>query len=101
MNQVDREHSAKFTHDTLWHRWLRFIHPGFGACLRCGVPWSQETYHVTWYTQARGCFPLCSDCWLGLATPEARLPYYSIMVHQIHHEPEKWEDVRRAVLAGR
>lgn len=55
----------------------------YGWCLRCGRGWDVVQGHHTWYGRKLpfskgtfGCFPLCEDCWRGLATPARRLPYY-------------------------
>jgi hypothetical protein len=79
------------THDSFYARWLRKVHPGWGWCLRCGLPWPKTEAHTPHYVDpetgwaSRGCFPLCEDCWQRLGHPEARIPYYGALI-------EHWEE---------
>lgn len=59
--------------------------PGYGSCYRCGMPWKFTEHHTTYYSNGRGCFPLCEQCW-GELTPEQRLPFYERLLHDWHAE---------------
>jgi Zn ribbon nucleic-acid-binding protein len=73
------------TDDSANAEFWRTQYPQFSYCIRCGYPWPVVISHPTNYaTEVRedgniemaGCFPLCEPCWVKLATPEARMPYY-------------------------
>ena len=46
-----------------------------GRCYKCRKPWCEVDPHITNYSDGRGCFPLCIQCW-GSILPEERIPYY-------------------------
>jgi hypothetical protein len=54
--------------------------PQHSTCGRCGLAWPACISHSTRYAPSNACFPLCEDCWLELATPEARQPFYLAMI---------------------
>ena len=68
------------THDSLRARMERATHPSYSWCMRCGRPWRTVEEHVTSYTAAKGCFPLCKGCWELLGSPEARIEYYAMLI---------------------
>jgi hypothetical protein len=78
-------------------------HPGYSGCKRCYRRWAITKGHHTMYSDSRGCFPLCKDCW-GELTPETRLPFYrqmydgwaSMMVSDL----PPFSDIRDAVMRG-
>ena len=86
----------------------RMLAPGYGTCGRCGVPWAFTSPHVTPLnepdiTYGRGLFPLCVECWNTLKMGE-RLPYYRELFEQYHKNRiggANWQDIEKAVLAGR
>lgn len=78
--------------------------PGFGDCLRCHTAWAFVKGHTTHYTPSSGCFPLCEACWSELTPPE-RLPYYERLwarwqADSTDKEPDVWEQIKEAVMAG-
>ncbi|MGV9002026.1 MAG: hypothetical protein ACOH18_03695 [Candidatus Saccharimonadaceae bacterium] len=75
--------------------------PGYGGCLRCRGRWNVVEHHVTYENDGHGCFPLCETCWTELETPEARLPFYEMLVFERWSEAERWPTIQAAVLAGR
>ena len=79
----------------------RLIHPDYGWCGRCKMPWAGVESHCTNYTDVRGCFPLCEDCWNSL-TIEERLPYYRLLWSSwtVEHRPD-WELIEKAVEEGK
>jgi hypothetical protein len=78
--------------------------PGYSRCHRCGMPWKFCREHSTRYTDGQGCFPLCEKCWQELETPGNRLPYYRELWEewneQLEIDPERWEQIKSAVMAG-
>lgn len=77
----------------------RLLHPSRGTCGRCRRPWACVAPHITHYTEARGCFPLCEACWRALDHPGARLPYYrALWRHWLHTCPpvfgrlDEWDE---------
>ena len=92
------------THDTPWAQVERFLRPGRGCCGRCGMPWGTVEEHTTWYSEGRGCFPLCEGCWTLLGHPEARIEYYAAMIEVWAQDGYDVEEDRcaigRAVAAG-
>lgn len=91
------------THDSLRARALRLTFRGTGYCGRCGLPWACVTSHTTYYGDPlgeggmRGCFPLCEDCWQTLGHPEARIPYYRVLIEHWQSQSEVHPDVIRAI----
>ena len=85
------------THDTLKSRAGRAVSPGWGYCLRCGLPWRFVEGHTTWYTETSGCFPLCAGCWQMLGSPEARIEYYAEMIRGWEKQHPVSDDTRRAI----
>ena len=86
---------------------------GFGGCYRCGGTWDYTDHHSTWYEDGQACFSLCETCWVGLGTPEDRLPYYEALrdswVSQaqqrfdqdwLNEINEKWPKIVAAVEEG-
>ncbi|MCW2601852.1 MAG: hypothetical protein JWM02_3681 [Frankiales bacterium] len=77
--------------------------PGYGYCYRCEMPWKFTENHTTWYSERRGCFPLCEPCWVVL-TPEQRLPFYERLLHEWHAERQveggQAEAIIGAAVAG-
>ncbi len=79
--------------------------PQKGTCYRCGCPWiDSHPPHTTPYSETRGCFPLCAECWSELS-PEDRLPYYRELWIVWQQGPggatnEVWESIKAAVLRG-
>lgn len=52
-----------------------------------------------------GCFPLCEGCWSELASPEARIEYYKMLIdswelggHPVDEDKKK--DIQMAVANG-
>lgn len=86
--------------------WLAvLLSPGYGRCEHCGMPWRFAEPHNTVYyddgTSTMGCFPLCERCWLALASPAARLPFYRALAERWGPaERNVWPAIREAVLAG-
>jgi hypothetical protein len=79
---------------------LRLSSPGYGHCGRCFAPWTYAKWHSTTYSEWRGCFPLCEECWAAL-TPETRLPYYLDLWESWEvRTRDQWTKIRNAVLAG-
>lgn len=87
--------------------WSRILAPGYSWCYRCRTPWKFVKGHDTAYEWGeingyrypfRGCFPLCEKCWSDLGTPEARLPYYEVLIAA--RFGERGDEIRQAVLAG-
>jgi hypothetical protein len=87
---------------------------GYSGCYRCGGTWDYTEDHITTYDESQGCFPLCETCWLGLGTPEARMPYYEALRDRwiqgaaergdwIHLQKirDEWPLIRAAVEAGK
>lgn len=63
------------------HNWRigrisHLVSPGCSWCGRCKTTWNFVAPHFTYYTQGAACFALCEKCWVELATPAARVPYY-------------------------
>lgn len=56
----------------------RTIFLSYSSCGRCGRTWNICKGHSTQYTESRGCFPLCEECWEELSIFE-RLPYYKAL----------------------
>lgn len=87
-------------------RMLAAFMPGmnYARCGRCHLPWWISGYHVTDFTETRGCFPLCNNCWYDLV-PRQRLPYYRKLFEQwslnFPESQETWELMKRAVEEGR
>lgn len=83
----------------------RLLAPGYSWCGRCRTSWRFVEGHSTNYTEHRGCFPLCEACWSEL-TPEQRLPFYrdlwqSWQADGSDKEPDVWNQIESAVLAGK
>lgn len=68
-----------------------------------GVPNDGKQHEVV-VTNGEGCFPLCKQCWKDLQTPEARLPYYRMLIDEWKREDTnaeaKWPKLKAAVMAG-
>lgn len=87
-----------------------------GGCFRCGTKWKTgQAWHLTPYEweqdifpgkryASRSCFPLCESCWLALATPAARLPYYRYLVDKWTEDDPgagwKWLAISNSVVQG-
>lgn len=67
---------------------LWMVHPVYGRCYRCSIPWSNVSAHVTDYSGSSGCFPLCKHCWQSL-TPKQRWPFYQELIADWEHEADK------------
>jgi len=72
--------------------------------MRCWRSWEITKSHPTHYSNGRGCFPLCEECWRELA-PEQRLPFYRKLYDQWLKEPASdlpaFQEIKDAVLAGK
>lgn len=55
--------------------------------------------HITNYNSESGCFPLCENCWKSFSIEE-RLPFYKSLVLDNWKQPEKWENIKKAVENG-
>lgn len=85
------------THDSVKARAARASSPGWGYCLRCGLPWRFVKGHTTHYTANSGCFPLCEGCWHLLGGPEARIEYYAELLRAWETQHPVSDDTKRAV----
>ena len=55
----------------------QFLTPGYSWCGRCQTTWAFVDGHSTYVEgTAAGAFPLCTQCWEDLRTPDARMPFY-------------------------
>lgn len=79
---------------------------GSGYCRRCKLYWRYCKEHTT-YSDGRGLFALCEDCWSDL-TPEKRLPYYWYAFEVrlngssfIEEHRETWLNLTKAVMEGK
>lgn len=87
---------------------IKPLFPGSGTCGRCDLPFYAVEGHSTDYRGGEGCFPLCEKCWSEL-TPKERLPFYEQLwkqwkernVEQDYLAPERWQQIKKAVLAGK
>lgn len=75
----------------------RLLAPGYSACHRCNMPWRFVKEHITNYSEERGMFPLCENCWKSL-TPKERLPYYRQLYNE-WNQPGIWPQIEKAVMA--
>lgn len=85
------------THDSVVAKTLRAAAPGYGFCYRCGWPWKFTKGHTTDYSIVKGCFPLCEKCWLKLGCPEARIPYYKMLIDRWELDLPVAEEEKRAI----
>ena len=76
------------------------ISPAYSCCGRCGITWNFVENHSTMITQSTGMFPLCEDCWSELAIKE-RLPYYKALYNKWGSGKQDWDNIEKAVLAGK
>lgn len=95
---------TSFPLDSWKAKYYRLLHPGWGTCLRCGMPWVKVESHRTQYNETSGCFPLCQECWDQL-TPSERLPFYQQLIavwEEGGHPPDPGvkEQIQRAVMRG-
>ncbi len=78
--------------------------PRYSSCGRCNMTWDYVDGHDTKYSETMGCFPLCERCW-GELTIEERLPYYKALWIEWDKfrvtDQETWEQIKKAVLAGK
>ncbi|MDE2096158.1 MAG: hypothetical protein KGL39_02860 [Patescibacteria group bacterium] len=69
-----------------------------------GVPHDGKP-HTIYVTNGDSCFPLCEQCWRELKTPEARLPYYRLLVDEWCKDDTnaeaKWPSIEKAVMEGK
>jgi len=84
----------------LYSVFYRLAHPSYSSCRHCGMPWSNVEGHSTYYTEGRGCFPLCEDCWSSL-TIEERLPYYKQLWSSWPIPKPDWNLIEKAVKEGK
>ncbi len=81
---------------------------GYSGCQRCKTKWGglfKAKYHVTYYCENKGCFPLCQICWEEL-TPIQRLSYYKILISEWLEyntvvEFDEILQIHKAVLEGK
>lgn len=81
----------------------QFLTPGYSHCLKCRTTWPFVKHHSTQFTQSRGMFPLCEQCWAEL-TPETRLPFYRrlwLLWANMNEKDDEWPLIERAVLDGK
>ncbi len=75
--------------------------PHLGSCGRCFTTWAFVKSHTTYYTDGRGCFPLCEACWHELS-PSERVPFYRDLMEvwqsQGRNIDDDWPRVEYAVL---
>lgn len=78
----------------------RAVANGYGCCYRCHTPWNLVDYHVTEFSDSRGCFPLCVKCFADL-DPQQRLPFYRQLIKHWHRDDDgfdqEWDAVASAV----
>ena len=83
----------------------RLLNPDYSYCYHCMMPWSFASPHNTYYTDERGCFPLCEFCWRILRTPRKRIVYYrrhfDMWACGQSGAAERWAQIRAAVFAGK
>lgn len=36
---------------------------GYGSCYICGDTWNWKEEHTIYFTEGRGAFPTCEECW--------------------------------------
>lgn len=72
---------------------------GIGKCGGCGRTWNICKDHVTHYSQYKGCFPLCEDCWKEMSISE-RLPHYIKLMDEWKTDPTEREALYAAVING-
>lgn len=75
---------------------------GYGGCQCCHDTWDWKRKHATMFSDGKGCFPLCEECWGGMSIPE-RLPYYKDMQSEwtaLGDNGENWPAIEAAVLGG-
>jgi hypothetical protein len=71
--------------------------PGYSWCYRCTMPWKFTKSHTTQYTNNKGCFPLCEECWSTL-TIEQRVPYYEMLFARWEQDQPMEEGEKQAIL---
>lgn len=85
--------------------WIsRLLEPHQSWCGRCHTTWAFVEGHTTRYRDGRGCFPLCEKCWIDLATPTARMPFYRTLFAKWQRDGRNdvtWEEIESAVQAER
>lgn len=79
---------------------LNRFHRGLGTCLHCSRNWAICKGHITHFTEDRGVFPLCEDCWKDLSITERLFYYYALWWLQEADE-KQWHLVERAVKEGK
>ena len=79
---------------------------GYGNCSCCHDSWMYKESHTTYYTEYKGTFPLCEECWSRM-TIEQRLHHYHVIVDNWVHsrnlsEREEYRELLiKAVMEGK
>lgn len=71
--------------------------PGFSYCYRCTMPWKYTEAHITNYSNNRGCFPLCQQCWSEISI-QHRIPYYEMLFARWEQDKPMEAGEKEAIL---
>lgn len=64
---------------------------GFGTCLKCKDSWYWKKYHVTYFVEGRGMFPLCEECYQKI-TPEERFAWHKKLLDEWSEEDQEFRN---------
>ncbi len=79
-------------------RSVKWLAPGYGACVQCETPWLFAQPHTTEIIEGSGIFALCEPCWKGLGSALPRMGFYRHVVVELWRRPEYWPTVQTAVF---
>lgn len=86
--------------DSIKAKYLRFVNPSLSYCKHCGLPWNHCESRSVEYSNGRGCFAVCTDCWKECSLEELKGYYTDIFNNwskQGHSNKGEIEIINKAV----